>query len=888
MKVIKPLTLGALHKAYSFKFKHYFVSAPVVFFDMGISQSEGQVKQPDPFSPYGVLIENLQWPLVQSQLGTQIMDMVMPKPVAEIMLAGSAWNPEPGSDKAATAGIQMEEVEKRLTIIGNRFWDKGLLGYKLSEAESWESIFIHDQTAYGGEGFQDNQFGTGYVGTEKQIKAPNVEDSGVSIKRIGKNYLPAGFGTIDLNHSQRTKFNGNYKSKEWLEKHFPNLAPDTDFRLFQAARSDQQFKTYLTGDESYRLANLVKDHPLFEGKLPGVKPRSFVQLSDGLKTPEENFYEIPLNLDTVWLFPDINVGVAIWHGQIEVQQLDAQDVETSLLAYEAIQDKPRETEHYRCEMLKRLDLETAIESMSDDAPLVPLKTEAQLKAEQQEIEDEIAEQEAIQKEQQEQYLEEVKDANGGNIPPGFEAPVLEKSNVLVSKKALERGSFSAAPIMAEVAKQKAEAEKQQKEMEKQLAQAQALSDKQMKALSSQGTLDASAVKAFKDKGNVSDKIAELQDLSKNKSLDLDAEQMKMLDEQKFKAQQYSMTPVSEWPEDEYAQEKRAIFLNAKNASEPLAARNWSGADLSNLDLSGMNLSGCNLENCNLENSILDCANLAQCTLLGSKLTKTSFKKCNLVEANLSSTVAQFACFDGANLSQALLMKCNFENTTFKQCDMRLCVVFESRLFRCQFSGSQFTKLSMINSSAVDADFSTIEAEMFVAMDCNFNLSRFDNVKLQRCAYLECQFNVCSFAQSQLEKCQFSGGCELAGANMAQLFAWQCGYRRIDGKYWLAEQATFKECDLGDSDFHAGNFNQANLTRSVLSESRFVDCNFTQANLFTALLRTTLLENCQLRDTNFYQADALAALVLNSNFKAAENIEPLTERRWQRVYNEKAS
>ena len=220
--------------------------------------------------------------------------------------------------------------------------------------------------------------------------------------------------------------------------------------------------------------------------------------------------------------------------------------------------------------------------------------------------------------------------------------------------------------------------------------------------------------------------------------------------------------------------------------------------------------------------------------------------------------------------------------------MRLCVVFESRLFRCQFNGAQFTKLSMINSSCVDADFSAIEAEMFVAMNCNFNVSRFDNVKLQRCAYLECQLNVCCFAHSQLEKCQFSGGCELAGANMTQLNAWKCGYRRINGKYWFAESATFKECDLGDSDFHSGNFKHANLTRSVLSESRFIDCDLTKANLYTALLRTTLLDNCQLRDTNFYQADALTALVFNSNFKAAENIEPLTERRWQRVYNAKAS
>lgn len=871
MKVIKPLKIGALHKTYSFKFKHYFVSAPVVFFDMGITDSETDVH-----SPYGVLLENLQWPLVQAQLGTQILDMVMPKQNAEILLAGSAWNPEfeqnSESNKEAEVGIQFAGVNKRLTIKGNRVWNKGLMGYKQSKAQPWESVFIHDQTAYGGEGYQDNQFGVGFNADYKSIVAPNVEDIDVTVRKVGKKYSPAGFGTIDINHSARAKYNGNYKSKDWLENHFPNLAPDTDFRLFQAARPDQQIKGYLRGNESYTLTNLVKGQAVFNGSLPGVKARSFVQTD----AQEDNFHEIPLNLDTVWLFPDINLGAMIWHGQIETQKLDGKDIQNSLLAYEDLNDEPRSAEHYQTTMLARLDPETAIESMLDDAPLSPLKSPEQLAAEQQEIDEEIAQQEALQKEQQEQFVEETKAANGGQLPPGFEPPELEKPNVLISKKAIARGSFSGADLMAEVAKQKAAAEEQQKELEKQLAEAQAMSDKQLK------NADAQTVKAIQDKGNMSDQLDELQELSKNQNLDLDDEQLKMLEEQKFKAQQYSMTPISDWPEDQYALQKREIFLDALGAGESMATRNWAGADLSNLDLKGLDLSGCNLENCNFENSVLDGANFRQAGLLGSKLSGASFKQCDFTEANLSSTVAQFACFDAAIMPQALLMKCNMENCSFKACDMRLCVVFEARLYRCQFSGSQFTKLSMINCFAIDADFTGIEAEMFVSMHSHFDLSRFTNMKLERCAWLECQFKCCSFAQSDLQKCQFSGGSNLLSANMAQLQAWQCGFRRIDGRFWHAPDSQFKECDLGDSDFHHSNFTNSNLTRAMLSDSRLIDCNFSRANFYTALLRTTELENCELKDSNFYQADAMMAVVSNSNFKAADNLDDLTKRRWRRA------
>lgn len=867
MRVIKPQKIGLLHKAYTFKFRHYFVSAPVVFFEMGTQPSE-----PDPHNPYGVFTENLQWPLVQEQLGTQILDMVMPKPVAEVMLAGSAWNPEPQSNRPAETRLQFGKIDKRLKIHGNRNWQKGLLGYKLTEPAIWESVAINDQTAFGGEGFNDNPFGTGYKTDDKVVSAPNIEDIKATIKRPGKVYAPAGYGSLTINHSQRSQYNGNYKTKDWLENHFPNLAPDTDFRLFQAARQDQQLTSYLRGDETYTLTNLVPESPVFNGKLPGVYPRSFIQTNDS----SDNFREIPLNLDTIWLFPDINVGAAIWHGQIEVSQLDARDINANIIAYEALQDTARPISHYETQLRLRTDTETILESISDEAPLSPEKTTEQVAAEQLELEQEQAAAETLQKEQQEQFIAETKEANGGTLPPGFALPELEKPKVLVSKEALKRGSFNAGPLMEEVAKQKAEAEKLQKELQADLDEAQAISDAQLEKLS------PDQVKEIKDKGNVSDKLEDLQALAKDKNLDLDEEQLKMLDEQKFKAQQYSITPISDWPEDEYALEKRAIFLRALDNGELMAARNWAGADLSFLDLTGINLSQANLENCNLEGTVLNSANLSQAALLGSKLTNASFVKAQLNEANLSSSVGISVNFAGANLNQALLMKSNFENANFAGCDMRMVIILESRLYRSCFSGCQFSKSSMVECQLQDSDFSAIVAEMFVAMNCDFSLSQFMAVQLNRSAFLESVFAVCNFAEAQLEKCQFSGGSDLSGACLAKVKAEQSGFRRINGKYWHAPEAALNQCDLGDSDFNQGTFKNSSFIQSILSESRFVQCNLFECNFYTALLRSTLIDQCQLKGANFYRADAITALVFDSNFKAAENLEEITKRRWRNV------
>lgn len=879
MKVIKPQKIGLLHKAYSFKHQHYFVSAPVVFFDMNALSSNANPVEQDPHNPYSVLEENLQWPLVQSQLGGQILDMVMPKQHAEVMLAGSAWNPEGETAKSATVGLRFAEIEKRLTIRGQREWQKAFMGYKLTQPQPWISAFIGEKTGYGGEGYEDNPFGLGYYldKTKSPLLAPLVEDEDVSVKKMDKRYAPAGFGSIDINHSARKQFNGNYASKEWLEKHFPNLAPDTDFRLFQAARHDQQLKGYLVGDESYTLANLVENCPVFEGRLPAVKPRSFVHTSD----KENNFKEVPLHLDTVWLFPDVNIGALIWHGQIEVTQLDALDIQTSLVAYEALHDEPRSEEHYYQAMLARVNPDTALEAMSDEAPLSPVATAAQTKAEQQELAEEIAEQEALAQEHQDQYLEEVKAANNGVLPPGFKPPKMTPPTVLASKASIKRGSFNGKAMMAEVAKQKAAAEKQQKEMQAQLAQAQQLSDKQLQ------NMDPTQVKAFKAKGNVSDKIGDLQDMSKSKSLDLDEDQMKMLEEQQFKAQQYSMTPISDWPEDEYAQEKREVFLAAFNRGESMKERNWSGADLSNLELNNIDLSGCNLENCNFENTQLQQSNLMSAALLGSKISATNFDKARLQEANLSSCVGINARFNGALLTKAMFMKCNLENSQFMHADMRMVVVFEARLLRCQFTQSLFTKLSIINSQCQDCDFSGIQAEMFVSMNSDYTLSRCDNMQLSRSAFLESKFTCCNFAQSTLDRVQFSGGSDLSGACLVHVKAEQCGFRRINGNYWFAPGASLIMCDLGDSDFRHGHFVGAKLVQSVLSEARFHTCDFSESNFHTALLRNTHIVDCKLNNVNFYQADAIAAVVTNCNFKAAENLDPLTKRRWQHAHKHAA-
>ncbi len=865
MKLIKPRRLGCLHKSYRFKHKNYFVSAPVVFFDMGIPG----VGIAEPHNPQ-VMDEFLQWPIIQEQLQSQVLDMVMPKPKAEVLMVGTAQNPQGLSDEPFTAGLKLGSIDKHLKLYGEREFKKSLLGYSLTDPSPTEAVTINDSNSYGGEGFEDNPAGCGFFQDKKAtpLRAPCIEHPNKAVKSINGKYMPEGFGALGLNHRLRKQYNGDYSSKQWLEQHFPDMAPDTDFHLFQAARPEQWFSSYLQGGEQYTLYNMVPGVPEFTGTLPTVRPRAFI-FDDA-----EQFSEIELNLDTLWLFPDISVGACIYHGQIEVNTLDSLDVQAHMMAFENSSDSPRSQDYYLLALQQRLDPATAIEAMSNESQLCPAKSAEQLAAEEQEIQDEIDQRKALQEAHKQQFLEDVKEHNDGELPSGIEAPEMPEPKVLVAQKAIERGDFDAKKLIDDAKMQQAEAEKKRKEMEKELEEAQKMSEQSMQGL------PAGALDDMQPKGDVSDQMASLQDMAQESNLKLDEAHMQLLQEQQFKAQQYSLEPISDWPDDAQAQEKRAIFVAALNGKEPLAKRNWAGADLSNLNLDNVDLSACNLENCRLHNTSLKGANLHSSALLGCKVTDSRFTGANLQECNFSSCVGFGNDFSGTNLHKAWFIKANFRNCNFNRSNLQQAIVSEAAIVKSSFRDTQLSTFCLANSNISDNDFSGSQAEMLVVLSTDLSFSQFHNVKLSRSAFLDSNLCVASFAGSKLEKCQFAGTTVMSSANFSQASLVECGLRRVSAVHLQAAVAEFKLCDLGDSDLKQANFKQARLIQCILSEARLQKASLSEATLYGSLLRQTYLMDCQLLDCDFYQSDAMLAFPFGSNFNDAHNLAPLTYRRWQ--------
>jgi hypothetical protein len=108
MKVIKPLRLGVLTKPFEKDLNYYLSISLVAFF---------------PFdNPDRLLPDVALWKLVGEVLGAEAaVDELMPKPKAELLVAGSAFPPN-APQPHCRVRVAMADVDRSLYVFGDRFW----------------------------------------------------------------------------------------------------------------------------------------------------------------------------------------------------------------------------------------------------------------------------------------------------------------------------------------------------------------------------------------------------------------------------------------------------------------------------------------------------------------------------------------------------------------------------------------------------------------------------------------------------------------------------------------------------------------------------------------------------------------------------------------------
>ncbi len=348
MNVVKEFEHSLLLNAFGIADKYYLTASVLVFFDLA--------------NPSALLKEQELWPAVTDVLGKDVMlDQGMPKPKGEVLAAGSCFAPSGGVRNASHVRFRVGDIRKTVHVFGNRYWiHRGGVVSVITDPEPFKAIPVTYENAFGGTGYDKNPIGKGIdpavtSSGKTVIPLPNIEDPDHLIGSPSDRPEPAGFAPYPLTWPQRTRKLGTYDDK-WLRERWPYYPEDMDHTFFNASPPDQQIKTYFKGDEGIEILNMHPEIQLIQSRLPSVRIRCFMTMAD--KTVEDKekteFREVSTNLDTVWLFPSIMRGIAVFRGTTEVRDDEYSDVIRIFIATEKLKEKPKDLPYYLEEEKKKM------------------------------------------------------------------------------------------------------------------------------------------------------------------------------------------------------------------------------------------------------------------------------------------------------------------------------------------------------------------------------------------------------------------------------------------------------------------------------------------------------------------------------------------------------
>ena len=359
VQVIKPRTLGLLTKAERRATGASYIVSALAMFDLA---GAGELES-----------EQALWLAVAKALppGT-ILDIAMPKPVAEVLIAGHARPPEGRPVAAMTVAARIAGFETRLAVIGDRVWRAGENGYAATPPRPFTEMPLDPALAFGGPEHPTNRKGAGHraaarIAAGELVALPNIERPDRLIHAVDDDPPPASFGAGDLENPARRRFAGTY-DRRWLATVAPALPHDVDPRLFMLGAEEQWLDGRLVGDEPYALRGFAADRPVIEGRLPGVRVRAFLTMAHDRTT----LIELPMAIDTLWLLVGARRGVLVWRGAQPVADIEAADVADVILSYEHMGAPPRPLAEIAEFRRLRSDPETAARVALTDGPLVPV------------------------------------------------------------------------------------------------------------------------------------------------------------------------------------------------------------------------------------------------------------------------------------------------------------------------------------------------------------------------------------------------------------------------------------------------------------------------------------------------------------------------------------
>lgn len=879
MRIYKPLRVSVAPRVVEVGTKPLLVVSGLLYFPLD--------------RPDCLLGEQALWATVGAEIGQQtlqlgpsvdaaqqILDEGLPKACGEVVVRGYAY-PAGGPNVGCRARLLVDRdeqhlVDKTVVVSGDREWE--FLG--MTAPKPFDRVALTWTRAFGGPGFVANPAGRGIAsmtleGGKIGVPLPNVEHPSHLVKAKGDRPMPVSFAPIDPSWQPRASKMGTF-DQTWLERDYPGMPVDLDLRAYQAAQEDQWIKGFFGGGERVVMEHMHPTIPRLEARLPTFKVRALLHMKGA---PTSSLRDLSTRVDTVILLPHLMRGIVVHRAVAEIEEDDAFDVETLMVAVEAA-DAPRDMAYYRDRLEARLDKRRgALVSISeaDLEPKLPrydgddVTASSDATAAGGDIRAFLKTDQLLQKHMQhgaaKRHAELVGQIVGAGLdpkdfgvpldPPGQDLPAWEDDED---------------PLEAERVAVAEEREAELAEERKQAAESQA------RALCEANGFDFDAMIASGEGGGPPTYTAE-GELQKLRDGVAEAERAgvkmtelarraedplafaQMVEQEKrlkdaYRSGAHILAPAK-MPTPEKARELRArIEIAAKAANDgPLFHDvDLTGADLSNVVLRGIDLSGAFLERAKLAGADLTGANLR-----GAVLARADLRGAKLAGADLT----------GANLGEADVAECDLTGATLERV-----VLFRTKLDRARLVGARVAHVDAWEATGDRPDFSGAIIEHASFIQVKIQGMNASGAKLTEVVFLDSVVPDIDLAGATGESVSFvktiAERAVLRRANVKQLrvvgesmfgaadftmatvpSATLRGTALEDAKFLGAD---LRASDLGEIRATRADFRSANLTESVLMRGDLRDADLSGANLLDAILQKAKLGGAKFEGANAFQAD----------------------------------
>lgn len=832
MKTTKPNTMSLLFRTHLLNGKDIFTVSAFATFTFNVIGPR-------------LLEDQDLWKLVKLNLEKdEIFDLGLPKSNGEYLVYGKAYATKPV--QGIGIYVNIGNLSKTLVALGNRYWTST----GISKPEKFTQMTVSYINAYGGNGYPENPIGKGYSSnSEEKIYLPNIEDPNKPITRRSDQPFPAGFTAYPIDWPQRMQYMGQIDNN-YLQESWPEFPKGTNPLIFNTAPNDQQIKGFFQGTEKFTIKNMHPANPTQNSELPRVRARIFIVQKD--KQNKEIFKELQANPETLWLFPNQEVGTLLFRASTTVNDEEYSNISQLYATWESTSEKELPIEFYANQFFGNNEPATELiaENTIDDAS--PVENKIEESTAEEIVADPVAETPLPDLNNALKPLQDLQDKMAAQLKSMGSDPAAEINKILNPRPQ----SQTPLPDLNSALKKLNQINQDiiiknnltQKDLDKVL---------NLNNSNTDATLSAMLKKLKSQSNDISPELktnlSALEELIQKLQEPKDAP--KVEDVTLPNGETVILPPeINQEPTLSSKNLTREDIISQYAINKNLSGLNLNDLDLSNLDLQGADfsrsiLNNVNFQNSNLENtafngSFIDNADFSNTLLNNAVINDSYVGRANFLNANLTNTKITTSDLNSSNFNRSILMGAQFTEVNLDQSNLENIAAQQSKLTRCIISNCNLSNANFTEATLTDSDLSLSTLD-----SSKFNNAIATGVKLAGATGKAVDFKNATLSYSRADETTSLQKANFKNTNL-NFASWE-GAQLAESDF---SNAIFDESNFSNSNFTKAKLELASAKKTDFSKAVFEHADLNRINLFKGSLRRSNLLAADLRYSNLYGVD----------------------------------